>query len=722
MIRLSTFRSILHSALAFLLLAMLPTAARAGGECIAQAGSTYMDYGPICLSGGHATITGTPQGDAVVPPGFVTAYVLSRTNGLILEQVGNSPSFDVVTADVWRIHTLVYNPNTFDFSTVQLGTTTAFDLHGQLVQGGGDICASLSFYVGGSKTMECEEPCTAFAPHLSMDSTLICIGNGEATLSAVVDGPGIVPPGFELRYLLSRTNGLILEQISTSPTFIVNSVDVWRIHSFVYDPSTFDIGSITLGSSSIYDLNPQLLQGGGALCASLLLDAAFVKTGECGPDCIASAGTTGTDQPDLCLAEGQAQLTATPDGSAIVPAGFTLAYVLTSGNSAVIQAFSDSPQFTVEVPGEYDIHAFVYNPGTFDPAASIQLGWDGLADLHAMLLQGGGSICASLDLVGTAFQVVDCTPDCTADAGSMLDTNPFACLQGGAATITAISFGDTLVPPGFAMGYLLSQGPGLVLMALANVPVFTVNDPDVFHIHAFVYDPATLADLGLEWGVTTVIELHDLLVQGGGNHCAGLDVLGATITVEDCPPPCDAGTDSTITVCLQDPAFAMFDFLGGSPCPGGTWTNPANPQVDGMFNPASDVAGVYTYTVADASGMTYSAHLTINVFECPGVTAGLNDARDGTATGIACPPDLQGRNQLSVWPNPTTGPVHITLPFVPGLGTALELIDQAGRAIPLPAYARTGQEVMLDARHLATGVWTVRITHGLTVYWGRFVR
>jgi len=46
----------------------------------------------------------------------------------------------------YRIHSLVYDPNTLDLSIVQIGQTTAFEVLPLLQQGGGNICASLDVH------------------------------------------------------------------------------------------------------------------------------------------------------------------------------------------------------------------------------------------------------------------------------------------------------------------------------------------------------------------------------------------------------------------------------------------------------------------------------------------------------------------------------------------------------------------------------------------------
>ncbi|MBP9079673.1 MAG: T9SS type A sorting domain-containing protein [Flavobacteriales bacterium] len=465
----------LASLLAWLLLTahLLPAAAQ---PCSAYAGTLEVAFGPHCLVQGEALLTGAPSSDAVIPAGFSSTYLLTRTNGLIIEQLGSMPAFLVGSVDVWRIHRLVFDPTTLDLGLVQLGQTSAYELQNLIIQGGGEACGSLSMTGAAAKTMECGEPCTAFAAGMAADSTAVCLVDGQATLFATVVGPGIVPAGFEQRFLLSRTNGLIIEQISGMPSFTVSGVDSWRIHNLVYHPATLDPGTMALGT-------------------------------------------------------------------------------------------------------------------------------------------------------------------------------------------------------------------------------------------------------------TTVIELQSLLLQGGGSICASLDISGAPMTTVQCNMECTAGTDSTITVCLNDPPFTMIDYLGGEPCPGGAWANPANPQVSGTFNPGSDAAGIYTYTVLDPDGQLHMATLTIYVYECPGIgdlhflgKSPSDTNLEDLATALSCPADIQLHKAIHVWPNPVVGMAHLALPFSTEASVlAVELTDALGRRATAMTHV-SGNELLLDASTLASGLWTVRVARGNSIYHGRFVR
>ncbi|MBK8582440.1 MAG: hypothetical protein IPL86_11580 [Flavobacteriales bacterium] len=69
----------------------------------------------------------------------------------------------------------------------------------------------------------------------------------------------------------------------------------------------------------------------------------------------------------------------------------------------------------------------------------------------------------------------------------------------------------------------------------------------------------------------------------------------ATVTVSVVAAP-NAGTPGSETLCAIDGAIALFNELGGTPDAGGTWNGPS-PVIGGMFDPATMLGGVYTYTI-----------------------------------------------------------------------------------------------------------------------------
>lgn len=79
-----------------------------------------------------------------------------------------------------------------------------------------------------------------------------------------------------------------------------------------------------------------------------------------------------------------------------------------------------------------------------------------------------------------------------------------------------------------------------------------------------------------------------------GTPPCGADVALLTVEVEQAP---EAGQNGSLTVCDTGPAFLLFELLGPTAQPGGTWEGPAGPS-NGLFTPGSSAPGDYFYTVS----------------------------------------------------------------------------------------------------------------------------
>jgi hypothetical protein len=61
--------------------------------------------------------------------------------------------------------------------------------------------------------------------------------------------------------------------------------------------------------------------------------------------------------------------------------------------------------FTVTSGGTYTIHTLVYNPATLD-LSIVTPGVTTGFDVNGLLVQGGGTICASLDVAGAPVHML----------------------------------------------------------------------------------------------------------------------------------------------------------------------------------------------------------------------------------------------------------------------------------------------------------------------------
>lgn len=89
----------------------------------------------------------------------------------------------------------------------------------------------------------------------------------------------------------------------------------------------------------------------------------------------------------------------------------------------------------------------------------------------------------------------------------------------------------------------------------------------------------------------------------------------------------DAGSDSSIEICIDDEPVNLFDNLGGTPQLGGTWSPSLNSGT-GIFDPSVDTNGVYTYTISNDASPCPDASASVTVAITPQPNAGSNNTLD----------------------------------------------------------------------------------------------
>jgi hypothetical protein len=124
-----------------------------------------------------------------------------------------------------------------------------------------------------------------------------------------------------------------------------------------------------------------------------------------------------------CISNNRAHLQAKEGTAPVVPSGYLKLYVLTRGDELVIEQVGATPQFTVNNIGRYRIHTLVFNPLTLD-LSIVKFGQTTGVDVNKLLIQGGGSICAALDVAGAVFDVKKCGNIIGSSIGSSIFPNP----------------------------------------------------------------------------------------------------------------------------------------------------------------------------------------------------------------------------------------------------------------------------------------------------------
>ncbi|MBK6539893.1 MAG: gliding motility-associated C-terminal domain-containing protein [Flavobacteriales bacterium] len=125
--------------------------------------------------------------------------------------------------------------------------------------------------------------------------------------------------------------------------------------------------------------------------------------------------------------------------------------------------------------------------------------------------------------------------------------------------------------------------------------------------HGSIINPAT--DVGGSWTYT---------VSGVAPCAAALATL--TITRQIAP---DAGSSTAVTLCDDDGPLDLFAALGGTPDPGGSWTDPNGDPFGSIFDPGADDPGFYTYSLTGVPPCTTVAatvDVTVNHQPVAGVS------------------------------------------------------------------------------------------------------
>lgn len=122
---------------------------------------------------------------------------------------------------------------------------------------------------------------------------------------------------------------------------------------------------------------------------------------------------------------------------------------------------------------------------------------------------------------------------CIADAGVIKADSDSYCLDSNdEVTVSATPDGGLVVPEGFSVIYVLTEGSGLVILGVSDTPSFLITSPGDYTIHTLVYDPATLDLSIVQFGQTTGFDVLTIIDQN--DICASLDAAGAPLKVDKC--------------------------------------------------------------------------------------------------------------------------------------------------------------------------------------------
>ncbi|MEZ5024822.1 MAG: gliding motility-associated C-terminal domain-containing protein [Chitinophagales bacterium] len=153
------------------------------------------------------------------------------------------------------------------------------------------------------------------------------------------------------------------------------------------------------------------------------------------------------------------------------------------------------------------------------------------------------------------------------------------------------------------------------------------------------------------------------------NSCNS-DSATVTVSIND---GVDAGQNGSITLCSNADTIDLFDVLGGSPTPGGTWSPNLNSNT-GLFDPSIDPAGTYIYTVIGCNTASASVVVTLNENPNAGedntITFCSTDAATNLLNALGGSPQTGG-----IWSPALNSNTNIFNPSVDPAGTYIYIIN-----------------------------------------------
>ena len=111
-----------------------------------------------------------------------------------------------------------------------------------------------------------------------------------------------------------------------------------------------------------------------------------------------------------------------------------------------------------------------------------------------------------------------------------------------------------------------------------------------------------------------------------GSDCYSTSTVTVTVL-----PSGDAGSDGTASYCSSDATDDLFTHLGGTPDTGGQWADPQGNSTTGIIDPATAIAGAYTYSVpGTAPCANVQATVTVSIAQRaePGQSAAITLCMD----------------------------------------------------------------------------------------------
>ncbi|GAB1308476.1 hypothetical protein KH5_11590 [Urechidicola sp. KH5] len=282
--------------------------------------------------------------------------------------------------------------------------------------------------------------------------------------------------------------------------------------------------------------------------------------------------------------------------------------------------------------------------GVFDPAVDIAGNYTYTVSGTGVCADAIAIISVGVDLApdaGTDGSIEVCTSDAMVDLFTILGGTPDTGGTWSPALTSGTGIFDPAVDGGGIYTYIVSNGVCTDAIAQVTVNSYTASNAGVDATTTLCSTDATLdlftvlggtPDIGGTWSpaLTSGTSVFDPAIDAAGDYTytiAGVGVcsdISAIVTVNvDIAP--NAGTDSMTEVCSTDASIDLFTLLGGTPDTGGTWS-PVLASGTGIFDPAIDPGGNYTYTVSNGVCIDATATIDVTKYEAPNAGEDANTA------------------------------------------------------------------------------------------------
>jgi gliding motility-associated-like protein len=262
---------------------------------------------------------------------------------------------------------------------------------------------------------------------------------------------------------------------------------------------------------------------------------------------------------------------------------------------------------------------------------------------------------------------------------------------GGQWTLSGSLVGDLFTPGTSTPGVYVYTVPGVspCANATANVAVTQVQAPNAGQNRSITVcsNDAAFAMLpqlagspqsGGTWAgpspvvngqfnPATMLAGNYVYTVNGTAPCAN---ASATLSIIIRTAP-NAGTNGSIAVCSNSASFDLFSQLGGTPNAGGTWTAPGGASQGSIFQPGTDVAGVYVYQVngiAPCANATASVTVTVQTAPNAGISTTRTVCSNGASFNMRT---ALGTTASGTWsgPSPVVNNLYDPSTMLPGLYT-----------------------------------------------------